>query len=347
MLLANSPAAFLGLALVGVASAHPSYSNATTSSNGISYTTEIVTEIVTYCPSPTTIVQNHKTYTVTEPTTLTITDCPCTVTKPVVAPPPMKTPETVTKYIEHTVTKEHTVTVFDCPTAWTKPSAFHPQPGHNGYVTEVVSELTTYCPKPTTLTYNGKTYPVTEATTLTITDCPCTVVKPAPTVTYTTEIVPTLTTYCPHPTTITQGTKTYTVTAPTTLTITDCPCTVTKPITKTTVTLPTTDTVTKPTETPGSSTWSPSTLSTWTTPKSSSSQTWQTSKTTQTSQTWETSETPSSYESTTETWGTESTTASWESSTTSNTWGEGTTTSETWSQPSVTTTPGWEYRRRA
>lgn len=50
------------------------------------------------------------------------------------------------------------------------------------------------------------------------------------TVVYTTEVVTQLTTYCPAATTLTHGTKTYTVTAPTTLTITDCPCTVTKPV---------------------------------------------------------------------------------------------------------------------
>ncbi|RCI09310.1 hypothetical protein L249_1554 [Ophiocordyceps polyrhachis-furcata BCC 54312] len=45
-----------------------------------------------------------------------------------------------------------------------------------------------------------------------------------------TEVVDVYTTYCPGPTQITHGSKTYTVTAPTTLTITDCPCTITKPI---------------------------------------------------------------------------------------------------------------------
>ncbi|OAQ61892.1 mmc protein [Pochonia chlamydosporia 170] len=49
-------------------------------------------------------------------------------------------------------------------------------------------------------------------------------------VTVVTEVVDQYTTYCPGPTQITHGTKTYTVTAPTTLTITDCPCTVTKPV---------------------------------------------------------------------------------------------------------------------
>lgn len=46
------------------------------------------------------------------------------------------------------------------------------------YVTEVVQEYTTYCPEPTTLTHGDKTYTITEATTLTITDCPCTITKP-------------------------------------------------------------------------------------------------------------------------------------------------------------------------
>ncbi|KAF8429660.1 hypothetical protein EV426DRAFT_639444 [Tirmania nivea] len=43
-------------------------------------TTEVVTQYTTYCPFPTTIVENNYTYTVTEPTTLTITNCPCTRT---------------------------------------------------------------------------------------------------------------------------------------------------------------------------------------------------------------------------------------------------------------------------
>ncbi|KAH6716928.1 hypothetical protein BKA61DRAFT_314999 [Leptodontidium sp. MPI-SDFR-AT-0119] len=51
--------------------------------NGTVYETITTTAITTYCPYPTEIVHNSKTYTVTEATTLTITDCPCTVTKPV------------------------------------------------------------------------------------------------------------------------------------------------------------------------------------------------------------------------------------------------------------------------
>ncbi|KAF5019040.1 hypothetical protein F66182_8961 [Fusarium sp. NRRL 66182] len=50
----------------------------------VTYTTEVVTAYTTYCPAPTEITHGGKTYTVTEATTLTITDCPCTVTKPVI-----------------------------------------------------------------------------------------------------------------------------------------------------------------------------------------------------------------------------------------------------------------------
>ncbi|OHE91543.1 mmc protein [Colletotrichum orchidophilum] len=46
------------------------------------------------------------------------------------------------------------------------------------YVTEVVTAYTTYCPAATVITHGGKTYNITAATTLTITDCPCTVTKP-------------------------------------------------------------------------------------------------------------------------------------------------------------------------
>ncbi|KAF7190865.1 Clock-controlled protein 6 [Pseudocercospora fuligena] len=52
-----------------------------------SYTTEVVTEFTTYCPESTQITHGGVTYTVTEATTLTITNCPCTVTKPVYSAP--------------------------------------------------------------------------------------------------------------------------------------------------------------------------------------------------------------------------------------------------------------------
>lgn len=48
------------------------------------------------------------------------------------------------------------------------------------YVTQVVTAYTTYCPSSTIMTYQNKTYAVTEATSLTITDCPCTITTPLP-----------------------------------------------------------------------------------------------------------------------------------------------------------------------
>ncbi|KAI1389770.1 uncharacterized protein F4822DRAFT_212853 [Hypoxylon trugodes] len=60
----------------GVSASYPA-------SNATQYTTEVVTSYETYCPGPTQITYGTNTYTVTEATTLTITDCPCTVSKPV------------------------------------------------------------------------------------------------------------------------------------------------------------------------------------------------------------------------------------------------------------------------
>ncbi|KAI1459274.1 hypothetical protein F4805DRAFT_422157 [Annulohypoxylon moriforme] len=66
----------------GVSASYPaaSYSAAP---NATAYTTEVVTSYETYCPGPTQITYGTNTYTVTEATTLTITDCPCTISKPV------------------------------------------------------------------------------------------------------------------------------------------------------------------------------------------------------------------------------------------------------------------------
>ncbi|KAL2261652.1 hypothetical protein VTK26DRAFT_3694 [Humicola hyalothermophila] len=51
------------------------------------------------------------------------------------------------------------------------------------YVTETVTAVTTFCPAPTEVTYGDITYTVTEATTLTITDCnPCTIHRPITTI---------------------------------------------------------------------------------------------------------------------------------------------------------------------
>lgn len=64
-------------ALVGLAAA-----NNATQTGEVVWTTEVVTAYTTYCPAPTTVVMNNKTHVVTEATTLTITDCPCTISKP-------------------------------------------------------------------------------------------------------------------------------------------------------------------------------------------------------------------------------------------------------------------------
>ncbi|KAI9903913.1 hypothetical protein N3K66_000442 [Trichothecium roseum] len=44
--------------------------------------------------------------------------------------------------------------------------------------TQVLDVYTTYCPEPTVLTFQDETYTVVAPTTLTITDCPCTIVEP-------------------------------------------------------------------------------------------------------------------------------------------------------------------------
>ncbi|KAL1898791.1 hypothetical protein Sste5346_003198 [Sporothrix stenoceras] len=76
------------------------------------------------------------------------------------------------------------------------------------YTTEVVTALTTYCPEATTLTHNGKTYTISSATTLTITDCPCTLTKPVTTAT----TVSCTTPYNNATVSVTKGTASYTPT---------------------------------------------------------------------------------------------------------------------------------------
>ena len=49
----------------------------------VAYTTEFVTHLTTYCPESTSLTIGASTYTVSEATTLTISECSCTVTKPV------------------------------------------------------------------------------------------------------------------------------------------------------------------------------------------------------------------------------------------------------------------------
>jgi len=55
------------------------------------------------------------------------------------------------------------------------------------YTTEIVDVYTTVCPASATITFNGATYTntLTESSTITITNCPCTISKPV----YTTSAV--------------------------------------------------------------------------------------------------------------------------------------------------------------
>jgi hypothetical protein len=71
--------------------------NAWSNHTGPAYVTEVVTAYTTYCPGPTKITHGHKTYTVTKATTLTISDCPCTVTKPAPSSTPVYTAPVVVK----------------------------------------------------------------------------------------------------------------------------------------------------------------------------------------------------------------------------------------------------------
>lgn len=52
------------------------------SGSNVTVTTDVVTAYTTYCPEATKITMGNKTYTVTSASTLTITDCPCTITRP-------------------------------------------------------------------------------------------------------------------------------------------------------------------------------------------------------------------------------------------------------------------------
>merc|ERR1711977_400675 len=150
------------LAVLGFAAAAQAsygYGWNTTSSEPVVYTTLTTDIYTTYCPEATTFTQGTKTYTATASETLTITDCPCTYSHPVtgtpkptpstyVAPPPPSTNATYTP-------------------VWVT-------------TTEIVKTYTTYCPAPTTVVQGNHTYTVTEATTLTITDCPCTATNTYP-----------------------------------------------------------------------------------------------------------------------------------------------------------------------
>ncbi|OAQ57525.1 hypothetical protein VFPPC_15019 [Pochonia chlamydosporia 170] len=80
--------------------------------NSTASLTIIRTAFTTYCPEPTKFAVGNVTYTVTKPTTLTITNCPCTLTKTGVtslnpttpSPPQTKKPTTPSLVPLHTNT---------------------------------------------------------------------------------------------------------------------------------------------------------------------------------------------------------------------------------------------------
>ncbi|UNI19401.1 hypothetical protein JDV02_005586 [Purpureocillium takamizusanense] len=98
------------------------------------YTTVISTAYTTYCPSPTVIPVGNITYTVTKPTTLTISNCPCTVVKTGI--PPVKTK----KYSASTSSSR-------TPSS-SNLSTHHPRPSKSKaiYTTVISTAYTTYCP---------------------------------------------------------------------------------------------------------------------------------------------------------------------------------------------------------
>lgn len=69
--------------------------NTTVSGTPILYTTVVETSFTTYCPAATVLTFNALVYTVTAETTLTITDCPCTLVKPLV---PLVVPAKTVQY---------------------------------------------------------------------------------------------------------------------------------------------------------------------------------------------------------------------------------------------------------
>merc|ERR1712230_183722 len=179
------------LAVLGFAAAAQAsygYGWNTTSSEPVVYTTLTTDIYTTYCPEATTFTRGTKTYTATASETLTITDCPCTYSHPVTGTPK----PTPSSYVAPPPSTNATYTP-----VWVT-------------TTETVKTYTTYCPVPTTVVQGNKTYTVTEATTLTITDCPCTATNTYPGTTSTT-VVP-ITTY-PAATMETSGYASGTVSA--------------------------------------------------------------------------------------------------------------------------------------
>merc|ERR1712072_1012349 len=91
-----------------------------------------MTASTTYCPEPTKITHKGETYTVSEATTLTITNCPggCTVTKPASSAVVSSAPA-----VPETTAPVETAPVETTPVAMPMPSAGAPYPSANGTTT--------------------------------------------------------------------------------------------------------------------------------------------------------------------------------------------------------------------
>ncbi|KAH0543809.1 hypothetical protein GP486_008548 [Trichoglossum hirsutum] len=70
--------------VLSLAAGASAWSNNTSAADDDVYVTEVVTAYTTFCPGPTVISHAGETYTITKATTLTITNCPCTITKPII-----------------------------------------------------------------------------------------------------------------------------------------------------------------------------------------------------------------------------------------------------------------------
>jgi len=182
----------LAAGLAAVAKASVYYGNDT-----VVYTTYTTDFFTTVCPSATQFTYGSQVYTATASETITITDCPCTLSKPVTSAP-----------------------------AGTSPAASVGTAPALVWTTTVVSSYVTVCPSPTTFTQGTSTYTVTAPTTITITECPCTISYSATPVTVKTATTSYITTVCP-PTIIVTGGSTYSQSTTGALTI---PVIVTTPV---------------------------------------------------------------------------------------------------------------------
>ncbi|KAK6066443.1 hypothetical protein SCUP234_12103 [Seiridium cupressi] len=117
---------------------------------GTYWTTVVTTAYTTYCPSPTTFVLSNVTYTATQETTLTITNCPCTLS--VSQPAPITTTEYCTEETSHIGTGTGTGAPGPSPTGTT--TKVYPTYGNS-------STVITYTPPPTT--YISGTIPITSS----------------------------------------------------------------------------------------------------------------------------------------------------------------------------------------